>query len=48
LRQKPLAFGKNTVPQLVQRVPKRWGSASVVNQPSTAGTAVVDILRLLS
>jgi hypothetical protein len=37
LRQKNDAFGKNTVPQLVQRLPNRTGSSSIVNQPSIAG-----------
>src|SRR3954454_14316532 len=40
LRQKNDAFGKKTVPQLVQRLPRSAGSSSVVNQPSIAGTAV--------
>ena len=38
LRQENDAFGKNTVEQLVQRLPNRAGSASMVNQPSIAGT----------
>ncbi len=40
LRQKPAVRGKNTVPQLVHRVPSSAGSAPVVNQPSIAGVAV--------
>src|SRR3954451_17342652 len=42
LRQKNDAFGKNTVPQVVQRLPKRAGSSPVVNQPSIAGVRVSD------
>src|SRR3954454_15365859 len=38
LRQKNDAFGKNTVPQVVQRLPSNAGWSSIVNQPSIAGT----------
>src|SRR3954451_1273585 len=38
LRQKNDAFGKNTVPQVVQRLPSSAGWSSTVNQPSIAGT----------
>jgi hypothetical protein len=44
LRQKNDAFGKKTVPHVVQRLPRRTGSSSIVNQPSIAGfTARVDV-----
>src|SRR3954468_7652755 len=42
LRQKNDALGKNTVPQVVHRLPSRAGSSSVVNQPSIAGRRVSD------
>src|SRR4051794_11855492 len=38
LRQKNDAFGKNTVLQVVQRLPSSAGWSSTVNQPSIAGT----------
>src|SRR3954468_13935286 len=37
LRQKKEAFGKNTVPHVVHRLPSSAGSSPVVNQPSIAG-----------
>src|SRR4051794_18349493 len=37
LRQKKDALGKNTVPQVVHRLPSSAGSSPVVNQPSIAG-----------
>ena len=39
------ALSRASVPHVVQRVPSRWGSSSVVNQPSMAGTWVVDMRR---
>src|SRR3954466_4124388 len=42
LRQKNDAFGKNTVPHVVQRLPSNLGSSSMVNQPSIAGRRVSD------
>ena len=42
LRQKKASRGKAYVPHEVQRLPSSAGpSASVVNQPSTAGTLVL-------
>ena len=40
-RQKPEVRGKNTVPQVVHRLPSSAGSGPVVNQPSIAGVAVI-------
>ena len=39
-RQKKVAFGKKTVPQVVQRLPISAGRSPTVNHPSIAGTAV--------
>src|SRR4051795_12051248 len=38
LRQKNDALGKNTVPQVVHRLPSSTGASWTVNQPSMAGT----------
>src|SRR3954467_12704790 len=40
LGQKNDAFGKNTVPHVVQRLPSSTGSSSIVNQSAMAGTRV--------
>src|SRR3954465_10245065 len=42
LRQKNDALGKNTVPQVVHRLPSRAGSPVVGDQPAIAGRRVSD------